>query len=323
MSHSKYRKEKDCLNCGHIVEDKFCTQCGQENLELKESAFHMIVHAIADYFHFDSKFTNTMKPLLIQPGILTREYINGKRASFLHPVKLYIFISILFFIFVFSSDSDSTRVIDKNLDKTEKVTDRALKNDSLLRVSLAKPAQLNPADIHPTDTTYEAYVNRTNLLKKEDQPGIIEKLNNKAKINYKGKDKVKVFAANLVKNTPKMMFVLLPLFAFFLYLFHASKTRYYFEDLIYSFHVHALIFLTLLISKTVIYLFGFFINVENLVGFIVWIYLTWYIYRSMRVFYGESRWKTIIKMFLLSVLYMLLLGICATVMAILTILFFG
>ncbi|RYG07145.1 MAG: DUF3667 domain-containing protein, partial [Chitinophagaceae bacterium] len=93
MSAFKLRKEKDCLNCGRIVEENFCPHCGQENIVVKEDALHMVSHAVADYFHFEHKFFGTIKPLLLKPGALTKAYVDGKRVSFIHPIRLYIFIS--------------------------------------------------------------------------------------------------------------------------------------------------------------------------------------------------------------------------------------
>mgnify|MGYP003399213277 FL=1 len=101
MSSVKLRKEKDCLNCGHIVEEKFCPKCGQENIVVKEDAMHMVAHAIADYFHFEHKFFGTLRPLLFKPGQLTKEYVAGKRVSFIHPIRLYIFVSIVDLLLVY------------------------------------------------------------------------------------------------------------------------------------------------------------------------------------------------------------------------------
>src|SRR5476651_968894 len=98
-----YRTENDCLNCGATLQGKFCHVCGQENLQMKESFGHMMTHAISDYFHFDDQFFNTLKPLLFKPGKLTNEYMAGKRVRYLHPVKMYIFISLIFFILLFSA----------------------------------------------------------------------------------------------------------------------------------------------------------------------------------------------------------------------------
>src|ERR1700748_1513966 len=98
-----YRKENDCLNCGTILQGHYCHVCGQENLQIKESFGHMMNHAISDYFHFDHQFFHTLKPLLFKPGFLTNEYMAGRRAQYLHPVKMYIFISLVYFVLLFQN----------------------------------------------------------------------------------------------------------------------------------------------------------------------------------------------------------------------------
>lgn len=95
-----YRKEKNCLNCGHEVEAHYCSHCGQPNLELKEPFLGFIAHSIGHYFHFDSKFFHTLVPLLTKPGQVTLDYLAGKRARYIHPVSLYIFVSIVYFLIV-------------------------------------------------------------------------------------------------------------------------------------------------------------------------------------------------------------------------------
>jgi hypothetical protein len=95
-----YRKEKNCLNCGRHVEFHYCSSCGQPNLELREPFWHFIGHSIAHYFHFESKFFQTLVPLLTKPGQLTLDYLAGKRARYIHPVSLYIFVSIVYFLIV-------------------------------------------------------------------------------------------------------------------------------------------------------------------------------------------------------------------------------
>ncbi|MET1054758.1 MAG: DUF3667 domain-containing protein [Pedobacter sp.] len=112
-----YRKEKNCLNCGHHVEEHYCTHCGQPNLELKEPFWHFIGHSVGHYFHFDSKFFHTLVPLLSKPGQITLDYLAGKRARYIHPVSLYIFVSIVYFIIV--PHSLKEKVVDKGLTKAQ------------------------------------------------------------------------------------------------------------------------------------------------------------------------------------------------------------
>jgi hypothetical protein len=116
-----YRHENNCLNCGTTLEGKYCHNCGQENLEIKETFGHMMNHAISDYFHFDHQFFHTLKPLFFKPGYLTNEYMAGRRAQYLHPVKMYIFISLVYFLLFFQQKGGSSPVIftDKEMTPTE------------------------------------------------------------------------------------------------------------------------------------------------------------------------------------------------------------
>lgn len=104
MSAGKYRKEHNCLNCGSHVETHYCSSCGQPNLELKESFWGFISHSIAHYFHFDNKFFQTLVPLLTKPGQVTLDYLAGKRARYINPVSMYIFVSIVYFLVAYSPE---------------------------------------------------------------------------------------------------------------------------------------------------------------------------------------------------------------------------
>lgn len=98
MSHKKYRTETNCLNCGSEVTGKFCSQCGQENIETRENFFHLAFHTIGDFFHFDSKFFRSIIPLLLKPGFLTQEHWAGKRVRYIHPLRLFFFVTIVMVI---------------------------------------------------------------------------------------------------------------------------------------------------------------------------------------------------------------------------------
>lgn len=98
MSHKKYRAETNCLNCGTQVLGRFCQNCGQENIEVNEKFFPIVTHVLGDFFHFDSKFFRSLKPLFTKPGFLTREYLDGKRMHYIHPLRLFFFVTIVMVI---------------------------------------------------------------------------------------------------------------------------------------------------------------------------------------------------------------------------------
>src|SRR6186997_2178628 len=62
----------------------------------------MVTHFFYDITHFDSNFFTTVEDLLFKPGFLSKEYMIGRRARYLHPVKMYVFTSAIFFLLFFS-----------------------------------------------------------------------------------------------------------------------------------------------------------------------------------------------------------------------------
>jgi hypothetical protein len=102
VSHLKERKEKNCLNCQATLIGRYCHVCGQENLEPKETVWHLVQHFFNDITHFDGKFFSTVGLLLRKPGFLSAEYVAGRRMSYLNPIRMYVFTSAFFFIILYS-----------------------------------------------------------------------------------------------------------------------------------------------------------------------------------------------------------------------------
>ncbi len=101
MSHTKLRIEKNCLNCGHTVEERYCPNCGQENIELHDSTFHLVLHFVQDIFHYEGKTWHTLRSLIRKPGLVAAEYLAGKRVHNIQPIRLYFFTSTIFFLLLF------------------------------------------------------------------------------------------------------------------------------------------------------------------------------------------------------------------------------
>ncbi|MGF7080517.1 DUF3667 domain-containing protein [Mucilaginibacter sp. UYCu711] len=222
-----YRKENNCANCGTDLQGKFCHACGQENLELKENFGHMMNHAISDYFHFDHQFFHTLKPLLFKPGKLTNEYMAGKRVQYLHPVKMYIFISLVYFLLLFQSGFEPIKVnqthtgkpTKKELAASAKELDKVLKDpnvpDVAKKVIVKGKAKLDTSDkgiIKITerdkdididdsgvngkiarlpgasrDSTYEAYLAKQQKLSADERDGFLMRIYNKKAFHYQEK----------------------------------------------------------------------------------------------------------------------------------------
>src|SRR4051812_34143102 len=91
-----------CPNCGVPVHGIYCSKCGQKYKDHKPSFGELVYEFFSDFTHFDSRFFHSVVPLLFKPGVVTIRYNEGKHASQLHPIRLYIFTSFVYFLLVFS-----------------------------------------------------------------------------------------------------------------------------------------------------------------------------------------------------------------------------
>jgi hypothetical protein len=108
---------KACENCHQPLIGPFCGQCGQQAESTLKYFWVVIMHLLDDIFSFDSRATRTIFPLVTRPGFLTNEYIAGKRVHYVPPLRLYLFISIVFFItlnFLISLENNKILTVNNN-----------------------------------------------------------------------------------------------------------------------------------------------------------------------------------------------------------------
>jgi hypothetical protein len=345
-----YRQENDCLNCGTLLEGKYCHNCGQENLELKESFGHMMNHAISDYFHFDHQFFHTLKPLLFKPGYLTNEYMAGRRAQYLHPVKMYIFISIVYFLLLFQSGHETVKAKPANPAKpaavkviTDSINKAIVKNPDLSAAQkkqiqknvtryaggIIKVTRDDDGDttrvrsglFGTKDTSYSQYLAEQRKLPESKRDGLLKMEIHKKAIAYRhkyGSRAKEVFYEEFKHNIPKMMFLMLPLFALILKLTFSKNRKFYVEHLIYTFHLHCFLFIFMvfiMLLELIIPVDWFIVDWINLGATV---YVIWYIFRSLRIVYARSVFRTITKMIGMSIMYFVVFVFCVTTVLFIT-----
>ncbi|MBY0572625.1 MAG: DUF3667 domain-containing protein [Undibacterium sp.] len=110
--HLDEKGRGDCANCGTPLSGHYCHACGQSS-HIHRSLLHMFEELLHGLFHFDTKAWRTIPALMFRPGELTRQYIEGKRTSFVSPLALFLFLIFLMF-FVFSLVTDEIKPEDLN-----------------------------------------------------------------------------------------------------------------------------------------------------------------------------------------------------------------
>ncbi|MBI1767398.1 MAG: DUF3667 domain-containing protein [Bacteroidetes bacterium] len=90
-----------CLTCGTKLKGNYCSHCGEKKLNpTADYSIHKFIEQSVDGFtHFDSKFLRSFRALLFKPGLLTVEFIHGRRMRYMKPVQIFIIASVLFYFF--------------------------------------------------------------------------------------------------------------------------------------------------------------------------------------------------------------------------------
>lgn len=328
----KLREQKDCLNCGKVVEERYCTHCGQENVLPRETFKHIITHFITDYLHLDEKFWSSLKPLLFKPGFLTNNYNAGKRASYVHPFRLYIFISIVFFLMNGLSNTkikknaenkpkqaiDSTAITnnkDNGIVDTNKL-DSVKEDSSRITTKLFKESfefSFSDNSISTNDTSLEQYRANQLALKEEERDGFIKRILIEKDLKYRNDNLVEHINANFRNNIPKMLFVLLPIFALILKLIFRRKKLYYVEHFYHSVYLHSFLFLIMIFANFLFLVTPQGFIVTNILSTVLLCALPLYVLKSFLVVYQESLLSTIFKFILILVLYAIVFILLAAI----------
>jgi hypothetical protein len=99
-----------CANCGAPLADRYCGRCGQDS-HVSLSFGHFLHEFVEGMFHVDSTFWRTLRVLVTRPGLLTEQYLGGKRRSYSPPFRTYLVISIVYFVLASIFGAPSSRVV--------------------------------------------------------------------------------------------------------------------------------------------------------------------------------------------------------------------
>ena len=318
-----------CLNCGTATgpADNYCPHCGQENHNEVGGLRPLLSETLSELASWDSKLLRTAVPLLFRPGSLTNEYNAGRRVRYLSPLKMYLVISAVFFVVLAWRHPVDTwsKHVQVNTAPASSAAVRTSLKEATQSVKAAKAeaientqddsddAPLTPAlrkamtDAPSPGTRFEFL--GTHGKHTLDNTWFMRLINKQASKAKKDKE---TFGQSLVQtifdNLPKMMFVLLPVFAVLLKLTYLRSKRLYVEHLIFALHSHAFTF-ALLTAAVLVPHVG---DTQTSVTFAVAVcmILPLYLVAAMRNVYRQGWWKTLFKFVWLSSNYVALL-VCA------------
>lgn len=324
-----FEARASCANCGTALHGQYCASCGQRARGRMISLWELLKEASDVLTSLDSRLWRTLATLLFKPGRLTQDYLLGRRARYIPALRLFIGLSLLFF-FLFSLDTHfeiggpeladqgdvqlnlklgddgdgqpvrspsspaSEPAAEQPTAKTQPGTEEQTPTESASGPG-AESERHSCEDIQVTWPENLAWMNR--WLSKERLQSACEKI---------AADHGASFVRALLENIPGMMFLFLPLMAAVMKILYPLTRRFYVEHLLFLVHYHSFFYLIMSMNIALGWLFDRSSLPDwpaNVVHVVTVVYLPVYLFRAMRVVYGQGRLLTGLKYLTLGIAY--------------------
>jgi hypothetical protein len=306
-----------CLNCDEALSGSFCQHCGQQNLPLKQSLGQLLLVFFGEFFNYDGRFLRSIRLMLSQPGAITLAYLEGKRTSYVNPVRFYLFTSAFYFLVI-------NYLVIPTLD-----TSPGFKLPSQVHQSSSEGAAMGFFDglneglaagggdgtqIQTEFESFQAFKANQDSLTTEKKATALE-LRFIEKI-YELKEKygdstsfTSALGKEVVSRLPQLLLITLPLLALISKLvFFRRKQYWYMDHLVFILHGATSLFLLLFIQQGLEYVAGSTEQgwLEFLSQLLAVVWLGYYL-MSFKRFFGKSWGKTVLLFTWLGIWQLLLL----------------
>ena len=327
----------NCLNCGGRQKGQYCAICGQRAHSRLISLWELVSDAFGDLLELDSRLWRTLTPLLLRPGHLTRDYLQGRRVRYMPPFRTYLVLSLAFFVVAFFDPRDDLGLLfEPEPEATvEEIAEKearaeAAKQEILAELAaegiiagdgipperaeeveerIAEAVEANGGgiklqigdDSDSCDVSSDDLAEMPEWFKRRFTPERVSTVCERVTA-----DGGKSFFDLLLDNIPVALIVLLPLMALVLKVLYPLSRRYFVEHLLFVVHYHAFFFLILILQI----LFSRLANLIRLPEAIAVLamvaaslYIPVYLFIAMRRVYGQGRILTFVKYFGLVIAY--------------------
>lgn len=280
-------------------------------------------------FGYDSRTFRTLWLLFAEPGEFTRRYLVGQRASLLPPFRLFVIATIVFFLVLQLTGiaivafrvqmlpiKDMTpaqiQAFERGAVGRVKVTSgeyiETISIDLFARPDAAHRATLTPEQKKNLEETQRSIVieeGKGATPEEAEQVSWLRKSTARVMQGYERAlaDPVKLNAP-LNVWLPRLMLVLVPVFALLLAAMHWWPRVYLAEHLVFSVHLHTVVFVAMSLTALTVAIVG-----DSEFLWAVWTILLVYFWMALYRVYGRSWWLTTIKFFSVLVIYSIVLSV--------------
>lgn len=276
----------ECKNCGAQLVGRYCSACGQAAEVGIPSFGRVAADAIGDLYNVDSRMWRTLLTLVRKPGRLTTLYLDGQRASYTPPFRLYAASSITFFL-LFSL----ARVVFAPAEGEPT-------SDAPPGAGATAQEERSPPEVEPGSIYLEADEDgwSCNFVDEDTDPALRERL--EAACEEIEQESGASFTRAITDNIPIMMLVFIPLVAGLMRVLYLFARRKYVEHLVFFLHIHAFFFviaIAVILLGSIGAVVPFLVWPMRIASALAWVYFPIYLYRAMRHVYRQGHALTAAK----------------------------
>lgn len=334
LQNNEINLSKQCLNCGTQLNGEYCHNCGQHVTDHAMTVKSFILNYLDNTYLWDNQHFKTIWRLISRPGLLTKEYVAGKYVSQVHPLKLIMFLLVVFlalFVFFGSDQAISTTMQDLTNDEAmfakiqlddiseDEVYLEKIKTSPRDTVNLIAPIILTKD--HPTIIQSHQIIYSSEGDDIDQWIAIVPRVFIEEEIikpdedgNYRFNTEVGMAAEDIalirsvweqltsliMQYLPIILSLTAPFLAFSLYVVQYKSKRNFFTHFIFSMHYIAFVEL----MTIVIYVFYLILDPSlALLNLIFTTFSCIYFARSFRTVYETSWFRSITKAILANVIY--------------------
>lgn len=256
-----------CKNCGEKLHGIYCSRCGQYALDINQNAGKYIKQFFENTYQLDGKIVQTVRSLALRPGFLTNEFIAGKINSYVHPMKLFMFLSVIFFSFILMiySNYDLYGKINAN-DKRIAESNTTLSKDSL-EILRREILPLVGADSVKLSSSLERILSKPSNKEEAKEKETVRK--QAITMGYQ-----QTFSM-ITKYMPIILLLLIPVYGWIMWKSYKKYMPNYMHNIVFSFHTHCL--LLIFISSAVLTYYWLHINIS------LWLLIIFLLYHIIAV----------------------------------------
>ncbi|HWY25981.1 MAG TPA: DUF3667 domain-containing protein [Nevskia sp.] len=290
------------MNCGAPLAGAYCSACGQETRIETPTVGEFVREFVQDQMALEGKLWRTLKLLVMKPGVLTLDYIAGRRQCYVRPLRLYLALSVLFF--AVSGLFGHTAWMRTDPGEEDKplfsTTPKATPQGAASKV--APPvagSAAPPAAPKPVGPEVPALPTEDDLRDLTTNIPLLDARIHKYFKQTRGQAYAEISQA-INNDAPLAMFFLLPLFAGLLQLAYLRHHLRYGVHLLFALHYHAFVFLDLLLQE---------IPWPSPLGAILNLAIPVYLVLALRRVYGGRWWLTGLGVGVLLLVYSIMIGV--------------